>query len=199
MKIRTYAVVAALSLLPLAGCGDDDGQADAKADASKNTSGKQKKADCDNPDDLSQAEWMELCGDDAGMQDPTKPLQAGESFTFPDKLAVTVVKAEKMPASNADKDETPFRLHVKFANKSKQPVALDDFSLFVEGATNGGEAAVTTFDDEAAEEITGKLAPGVTTTKTEDWVIDKKYGTKLAVSLQYGDDGDYPEVNVTIH
>ncbi|MBQ1164931.1 hypothetical protein KBZ21_43900, partial [Streptomyces sp. A73] len=34
-KIRTYAVVAALSLLPLAGCGDDDSDDNYKAKPSK--------------------------------------------------------------------------------------------------------------------------------------------------------------------
>ncbi|MBQ1165053.1 hypothetical protein KBZ21_44515, partial [Streptomyces sp. A73] len=35
VKIRTYAVVAALSLLPLAGCGDDDSDDNYKAKPSK--------------------------------------------------------------------------------------------------------------------------------------------------------------------
>ncbi|GAA2629706.1 hypothetical protein [Streptomyces axinellae] len=201
----TVAAVAA-SVLPFAAaaCTSDSGTGEAdvpsKHGQPKPATG-DKTADCGKGSELSQADWTELCGDDAGMQDPSKPLRAGESFTFPDKLAVTVVRAEKVAASEAEPGETPFRLHIKFTNKGKAPVKLDDFSLFVEGATNGGEAATTVFDssDDAAE-IGGRLAPGVTATKTEDWVLDKKYGNKIVVSLQYGNDGadTYPEANVTI-
>lgn len=207
MKLRTMAVaVVAASMLPFAAaaCTSDSGDGKA-AKPSKNTQPKpakgDKAADCGEDSELSQADWLELCGDDAGMQDPSKPLRAGESFTFPDRLAVTVVKAAKVPASEADPGETPFRLHIRFENNGKAPVKLDDFSTFVEGATNGGEAASAMFDSsENAEDIAGRVAPGVTTVKTEDLVLDKKYGDKIVVSLQYGDDGadTYPEANVTI-
>ena len=206
MNLRTMAVaVVAASTLPFtAACssGGGDSKPDQPAAHGQPKPAKgDKTADCGTDSELSQADWTELCGDDAGMQDPSEPLRVGESFTFPDKLAVTVVRAEKVAASEAEPDETPFRLHIKFANKGKQPVKLDDFSLFVEGATNGGEAATTIFDSsENEQEIGGRLAPGVSTVKTEDWVLDKKYGNKIVVSLQYGDDGadTYPEANVTI-
>ncbi|MBQ1163344.1 hypothetical protein KBZ21_35730, partial [Streptomyces sp. A73] len=46
MKIRTYAVVAALSLLPLAGCGDDDSDDNYTAKPSK-AAGDNKASDAD--------------------------------------------------------------------------------------------------------------------------------------------------------
>ncbi|MBQ1164909.1 hypothetical protein KBZ21_43790, partial [Streptomyces sp. A73] len=72
---------------------------------------------------------------------------------------------------------------IKFDNGSEQPIDLDDFSVLAEGATKGGEAAVTTWEYGSAE-ITGRLAAGQTAAKTEDGVLEKKYGTSMLVTLQ---------------
>ncbi|MBQ1165484.1 hypothetical protein KBZ21_46675, partial [Streptomyces sp. A73] len=65
--------------------------------------------------------------------------------------------------------ETAFRINIKFDNGSEQPIDLDDVSVLAEGATKGGEAAVTTWENGSAE-ITGRLAAGQTAAKTEDGV-----------------------------
>lgn len=197
MRRMIVTVVAACGLA-LAGCSSGSGGGD--PEKPKATA---KKVDCDDTEDMSQAEWIEKCGDNEslGAEPPDMQLKAGQAYRFPDGLQVTVVKAAKVDQSEAEADETPFRLHLKFENKGGQPIKLDDFSTFVEGATTGGEAAIAIFDSsDDAEEITGRVAPGVTTEKTEDLVIDKKYGAKIVVTLQYGDDGadTYPEATLTI-
>jgi len=197
VKLRTIAATATAVLLPLtAACGSDD---DGGPKGKPSKTAKSKHGDDCGPDsDLSQEEWQKKCA----PKEQDRTLKAGQAYKFDDGLSVTVVKAAKVDPSQAEPDETPFRLHIKFHNGGKQRISLDDFSTFVEGATRGGEAASTVFDDEGSEEITGKLAPGVTATKTEDLVIDKKYGNKLVVTLQYSESetgaGDFPEAAVTI-
>jgi hypothetical protein len=54
-------------------------------------------------------------------------------------------------------------------------VKLDELSVFIEGATNGGEAATTGFATDS-QPLEGRLAPGVSATKTDDNALETKYG-----------------------
>lgn len=113
---------------------------------------------------------------------PTQ-LKQGQFYRWPDGLTAAVVKAERVQVGGFKDSEVPFRLHIRFENRGKAPVSLDKFSTIAVGATNGGEAAATGFSG-PDNEITGRLAPGVKVTKTEDNVIDEKFGNKLIVTMQ---------------
>ncbi|GAA2099997.1 hypothetical protein GCM10009801_72140 [Streptomyces albiaxialis] len=133
--------------------------------------------------------------DDADLR-----LREGETFTWPDGLEVTVVKADEVKTSGYGAGHLPFQLHFEFHNGGGKTLSLDDFATFVEGATRGGEAVRTSFSDDTAG-IGGRLAPGVTRRKTEDRVIRKEYGRKIVVTLQYGRGAtaeDYPKVTATV-
>jgi hypothetical protein len=172
VKISLFAVVAVLSVVPLAGCGSD-GDSDAEAKPSR--SGK--------------------------PETQNTNLLPGEAYAYGDGLAVTVVKAAKAAPSNADPGETPFRLHLKFENKGKAPIDLDDFAMFVSAANNSGAAESTFFDDsDTSDRMTGPIAPGATANRTQDFVIRSKHDNRLTVELQYASylSGQLPRAVVTI-
>ncbi|MEU8977255.1 hypothetical protein [Streptomyces sp. NPDC048309] len=79
------------------------------------------------------------------------------------------------------------RVRLKLTNTGKQPVKLDELSTIIEGATNGGEADTTEFQTGLAP-LEGRLAPGVTTVKTNDNSLDTKYGKKIIVTVQRSSD-----------
>ncbi|MEU1315775.1 hypothetical protein [Streptomyces tibetensis] len=89
---------------------------------------------------------------------------------------------------------------MKLRNTGKEPARLDDLSLIVEGATNGGEASFTAFEN-GSQPLEGRLAPGVTTTKNADHVLETKYGKKVVVTVQRSSGAarasylDFPEFN----
>ncbi|PPS72332.1 MULTISPECIES: hypothetical protein [Streptomyces] len=65
------------------------------------------------------------------------------------------------------------------------------------GATNGGEASFTAFEN-GSQPLEGRLAPGVTTTKNADHVLETEYGKKVVVTVQRSNedfDLDFPEFN----
>ncbi|MFG3253198.1 hypothetical protein [Streptomyces sp. NPDC048172] len=136
----------------------------------------------------------------AASDDADLRLREGETFSWPDGLEVTVVKADEVKTSGYGAGHLPFQLHFKFHNSGKETLALDDFATFVEGGTRGGEATRTSFSDDTGG-IGGRLAPGATRTKTEDRVIKKEFGRKIVITLQYGKGAtteDYPKVTATI-
>jgi hypothetical protein len=149
---------------------------------------------------------MKHCAQKTGSESPatkTTGLKFGESYIWPDGLKVSVVEARVFSdfdpdlSESADPGETPFRVKLKVDNTSKTPVALDDLSLIVEGATNGGEAAVTTFNN-GSEPLEGRLAAGVSAVKTADHVLETKYGKKIVVTVQRSSADfslDFPEFN----
>lgn len=83
-------------------------------------------------------------------------------------------------------------MHIAFSNGADIPVKLDEFSTVIDGAANGGEAAMSVY--QAGEEpIAGRLAPGAKATKTDDNIIEKRYGDKVVVTIQRGMQGDEPD------
>lgn len=162
-----------------------------------------KTVDCQD-ESLDQADWMKYCSDAAGTGGDggkSKGLTFGESYTWPDGLKVTVVEAkvftdyDKELMESAEPGKTDFRVKLKLENTGKAPAALDDLSTIIEGATNGGEAATTAFENGSAP-LEGRLAPGVSATKTDDSVLETKYGKKIVVTVQRSSDNfdlDFPE------
>ncbi|MET9372268.1 hypothetical protein ABZY00_31135 [Streptomyces griseoflavus] len=72
---------------------------------------------------------------------------------------------------------------------------LDDISTIVEGATNGGDSSVSEFAVDSAP-LDGRLAPGTTVTKTDDNVLESKYGKKIVVTVQRSSENfdlEFPE------
>ncbi|MGW5865227.1 hypothetical protein ACWFRJ_23970 [Streptomyces sp. NPDC055239] len=212
---------AAMLLAALTACGgsdstDDGDRADAKSqDGSKASASK--KVDCAD-ENISQADWMKHCSDEGadaeagagtggdGTEGQATGLKFGESYTWPDGLKVSVAEAKVFKDYDAELLEsakpgnTDFRVKLKVTNSGKSAVALNDLSLIIEGATNGGEAASTSFEN-GAEPLEGRLAPGVSATKTNDNALETKYGKKIVVTVQRGSDDfdlDFPEFTGSI-
>ncbi|WP_447035363.1 hypothetical protein [Streptomyces sp. DSM 118878] len=218
MRIRTTAATAALLLAALTACGGSDGD-DGGDTAGSKASGEKKTAASGKPDcmaeDISQADWMKYCSDEGAGEDaaadagtgedgaearPTD-LRFGESYAWPDGLKVSVTEAKVFTGHDAEllesakPGETDFRVKLKVTNNGKSAAALDDLSLIVEGATNGGQASVTSFE-KGSEPLEGRLAPGVSATKTHDNALESKYGKKIVVTVQRNSDDadlDFPE------
>jgi hypothetical protein len=90
---------------------------------------------------------------------------------------------------------TEFRMKLKLANGGKSAVKLDDLSVIVEGATNGGQASTAGFATDS-QPLEGRLAVGVTATKTDDNALETKYGKKIVVTVQRSSedfDLEFPE------
>lgn len=204
MPIRTAAaVILLLATATACGGGDDSDNADkpaasAERSASQTPTPGSPTVDCSDQS-LSQADWIEHCSDQAGGK--SAGLKFGQSYTWPDGLKVTVVEAKVFTdydeelLESANPGETDFRLRLKVENTGKASVALDDLSTIIEGATNGGEAATTVFEN-GSEPLEGRLAPGVSAVKTDDNVLESKYGKKIVVTVQRASadyDLDFPE------
>ncbi|MFE0470455.1 hypothetical protein ACFW2V_02415 [Streptomyces sp. NPDC058947] len=205
MRVRATAATAALLLATLTACGGN-GSDSASTSKTRSPASKSKKVDCTSQT-LDQAEWMEHCADeasgDADSGAKSTGLKFGESYTWPDGLKVTVVDAKRFTDFNEDLLESPepgsldFRVSLKLENGGKTPVALDDLSLIVEGATNGGEASFTMFEN-GSQPLEGRLAPGVEAVKNADHVLETKYGKKIVVTVQRSSENfdlDFPEFN----
>jgi hypothetical protein len=192
-RIATGAAVGAL--LVLAGCsssskGDDTaGKAAAPTTAKPSTTAAAKKVDCSDPD-LSMADWTEKCGQD-GSNKSAGDLhkQFGQTYAWPDGVKVSVIRAKVFTAYNKEFGEratggaTDFRLTIRITNGSQTPFDLGKLSTITDGATNGGEATVGLWTDNGSP-LEGRLAPGVTATKTDDATLENRYGKKIVVTVQ---------------
>ncbi|MGW7617444.1 hypothetical protein ACWGLG_16560 [Streptomyces antimycoticus] len=199
MRRHHIAAVILAATLPLAACnGNDDGE-DVKPKAAG------KSFDCDNQNG-DQASWVEHCADKkpAPVEQPSTGLAFGKSYTWPDGLRVSVVDAHVFTNytefEEPEKGKTDFRVRLKLTNTGKSAVKLDDLSTIIEGATNGGEAASTAFEN-GSNPLEGRLAPGVTVTKTDDSVLGTRYGKKIVVTVQRASENfdlEFPEFTGTI-
>lgn len=206
MRVRATAATAALLLAALTACSGSDG--DAKSDAKspgKAKASASKEVDCSD-ESLSQADWMEHCSGKAGTggdgtEGQATGLKFGESYSWPDGLKVTVVEAKVFAdydselGESAEPGNTDFRVKLKLENGGESAVSLDGLSLIIDGATNGGQAATTVFEN-GSEPLEGRLAPGVSAVKTDDNVLESKYGKKIVVTVQRASedfDLEFPE------
>ncbi|MGW3427900.1 hypothetical protein ACWDHW_08080 [Streptomyces melanosporofaciens] len=204
MRRTIAAAVILAATLPLAACSSGDGDGDSNKAATPKAA--EKSLDCTSQD-ATQAEWMEHCAD----KKPTPAEQAstgltfGKSYRWPDGLEVSVTSAKTVTKfgeydSKPDPNETGFRVTLRLANKGKAAVKLDSLSLITEGATNGGEAASTTWDV-GSEPLEGRLAPGITVTKNDDEVLETRYGKKIVVTVQRASENfdlEFPEFTGSI-
>ncbi|CAM5401292.1 hypothetical protein GCM10010390_49960 [Streptomyces mordarskii] len=196
MRTRMIAAVILAATLPLTACSGDD------SDSSKDTTPKAagESFDCDNPNG-DQASWAEHCADKkpAPAEQASTGLAFGKSYTWPDGLRVSVVDAHVFTNytefEEPEKGKTDFRVRLKLTNTGKSTVKLDGLSTIIEGATNGGEAASTEFEN-GSNPLEGRLAPGVTVTKTDDGVLGTRYGKKIVVTVQRASENfdlEFPE------
>jgi hypothetical protein len=202
MRIRTTAATAALLLAALTACGGGDSSDDAATDT-KPAPAASSSVDCTSQT-VSQADWVKYCAGKAGGQSPeagSTDLKFGESYTWPDGLKVSVTGAKVFTdyaadyAETAEPGQTDFRVELKVTNTGKAPADLGDLSVIVEGATNGGEAAATMFQN-GSQPLEGRLAPGVTATKNNDNQLETKYGKRVVVTVQRASDDfslEFPE------
>ncbi|MFF2852711.1 hypothetical protein ACFVT5_41420 [Streptomyces sp. NPDC058001] len=206
MRTRTTVSAAVLMLAAaLTACGSSADTNTADKPATSKTPKAEETFDC-MAEEVSQADWTKYCsGEGAGTGgDGTvgaEVLKFGKSYTWPDGLKVTVVEAKRFTDYDADLYEsaepgkTDFRLNLKIENTGKASVDLGDLSTIIEGATDGGEAASTAFEN-GASPLEGRLAPGRTVTKTDDNVLETRYGKKIVVTVQRISDAldlEFPE------
>lgn len=202
MRVRATAATAALLLAALTACNGGNDKAETKPSPAKSSPAK-KKVDCTD-ESLSQADWMKYCSEEGGDDASAGPeegadgakatgLKFGESYTWPDGLKVTVVEArvftdyDKGLMESAEPGKTDFRVNLKLENTGKAAAKLDDLSTIIEGATNGGESSSTEFEN-GSSPLEGRLAPGVAAVKTDDNVLESKYGKKIVVTVQRSSD-----------
>ncbi|MFB7297401.1 hypothetical protein [Streptomyces rubiginosohelvolus] len=202
MRTRTAAAAALLLACSITACGSDE---PAPSKSTVKASVPEHEVDCSDTS-LNQSDWMEHCNTEtpAESEPPTADLAFGKPFAWPDGLEVTVVDARVF--SDWDEFEEPdpktheFRVRVKLDNKSGQAIDLDQVSVSVDGATNGGTADLTIFSKNSAP-LEGLLAKGVSTVKTSDHSLEKRYGKDIVVSVQRTTNDDvlaFPEFTGTI-
>ncbi|MEU2996936.1 hypothetical protein ABZ684_05065 [Streptomyces sp. NPDC006995] len=206
MRTRTAAAAALLLACSLTACG---GTAEPAAPKSTvKASAPEHEVDCSDTS-LDQADWMEHCSEadgsgTGGDGGPSTDLPFGKVYSWPDGLEVTVVEAQVF--SDWDEFEEPdpkaydFRVRVKLDNKSGQTIDLDQVSVSVDGATNGGTADLAIFSKNSAP-LEGRLAKGVSAVKTSDHSLEKRYGKDIVVTVQRTTDDDvltFPEFTGTI-
>ena len=158
---------------------------------------------------LDQADWMEHCSEEDGAGTdgdggPSPDLPFGKAYAWPDGLEVTVLDAKVFTDwdeyEEADPKSTEFRIRLKVDNKSEGSVDLNQLSIMVDGATNGGTAASSSFTKGSAP-LEGRIASGVSAVKTDDNALEKRYGKDIVVTVQRAtDDGFevFPEFTGTI-
>lgn len=208
MRTRTSLTITGITaaLLALTACGgskDDAGAPAATkiAAAPAKTTAAPKRVDCSDPS-LSQAEWTKNCDKASGGLSK----KFGQMFAWPDGVKVTVSKAtvftnfNKEFGEHATAGSTDFRVEIRITNGSRVPFDLGKLSTITEGATNGGEASVGLWTDDGSP-LEGRLAPGVSVTKTDDATLENKYGKKIIVTVQRMTDdlsAAFPEFSGTI-
>ncbi len=134
-------------------------------------------------------------GGDNPDQEAATELKVGDTYTYGDGLAVTVDSIQKLTefGEYGDKpsaDETAFRVSVTIDNGTKKPFDLDETFMNAEGATNGGQVNFI-YVEKGSKPITGRVAPGVKTTKTSEFSIADQYGDKVLVTFtRMGSDAD---------
>ncbi|MFB8382367.1 hypothetical protein [Streptomyces rubiginosohelvolus] len=206
MRTGTAAVAALLLACSLTACGGADEPAVPKS--AVKASAPEHEVDCSDTS-LDQADWMEHCSEadgsgTGGDGGPSKDLPFGKAYTWPDGLEVTVLDAKVFTDwdeyEEADPSSTEFRIRLKVGNKGTGSVDLSELSIMVDGATNGGTAASSSFTRGSAP-LEGRLASGVSAVKTDDNTLEKRYGRDVVVTVQRTtDDGFevFPEFTGTI-
>ena len=103
------------------------------------------------------------------------------------KVSVTEARVFTDYSSDAgeshDPGTTDFRITLRVTNGGSDLVDLGGLSVIVQGATNGGEAATTTFEN-GSQPLEGQLAPGVTATKTDDESLETSYGRRIVAVMR---------------
>jgi hypothetical protein len=130
--------------------------------------------------------------------DPSEDIPFGETYTWPDGLKVTVTEARiftdfTAEEGPADPKNYELRAKLRFTNGGKAAADLSDISTIVMGATEDAVPVMPSAFQNGAAPLAGHLAPGATTTKTDDAVIDRKYGRKILVIVQRGSSTASPE------
>ncbi|MFD6656939.1 hypothetical protein ACFWEB_17565 [Streptomyces parvus] len=202
MRTRTAAAAALLFACSLTACGSDK---PAAPESTVKASAPEHEVDCSDTS-LPQAEWMEHCNTElpAASEAPSTDLTFGKAYAWPDGLEVTVLDAKVFTDwdeyEEPDPKSTEFRIRLKVDNKSETPVDLSELSIMVDGATNGGTAASSSFTKGSAP-LEGRIASGVSAVKTDDNALEKRYGKDIVVTVQrVSDDGFevFPEFTGTI-
>lgn len=190
MRTRTLATLttAAAAVLALTGCSSSSDSHDNAADPAKTTATAASKVDCQDPK-LSQTDWMAHCSKSGNTAATSLHKQFGQTYTWPDGVKVTITQAKIFTAYDKDLDETPtkgstdYQVMIKIVNGGHAQLDLNTLSIITAGATNGGEAESTSWNN-AAPGLEGRVAPGVTVTKADPETLATKFGRRIVVTVQ---------------
>ncbi|MFJ6363407.1 hypothetical protein ACIQIE_19785 [Streptomyces globisporus] len=206
MRTRTAAAAALLLACSLTACGG--GNQPAVPKSTVKASAPEHEVDCSDTS-LDQADWMEHCSEadgagTGGDGGPSTDLPFGKAYAWLDGLEVTVLDAKVFTEWDEYEEPDPksneFRIRLKVDNKTGRSVDLSELSIMVDGATNGGTAASSSFTKGSAP-LEGRIASGVSAVKTDDNTLEKRYGKDIVVTVQrVSDDGFevFPEFTGTI-
>lgn len=113
----------------------------------------------------------------------------GQTYAWPDGVKVTITGAKLFTAYDASIGEsatagsTDYQVMIKVTNEGSAPLDLTTLSVITAGATSGGEASATAWNN-AAPPLEGTLAPGGTVTKGDPETLETTYGKKIVVTVQ---------------
>ncbi|WP_081236821.1 hypothetical protein [Streptomyces viridosporus] len=193
----TLATAAILAATLTACSADEPSQGKAERATAAASAPASKTPDCGPDSTLSQADWMEQCGDspaatDAGDEQPDTELAVDDTFAYTDGLKIKVDSISRITKygeydDRPEADQIPFRVTWTVMNGTKKPYNLDDFSYQAQGATTGGETELL-FVEEGSKKMTGRLAPGRTGTYTFEYAIAKSDGKDIVFTMSRMDD-----------
>lgn len=179
MRTRTVAVIAAFVAASVAGCGGNG-----SSDATITT-----------PATATTTASSSL------------HLKFGQAYAWPDGVKASVTEAKVFTDYDTSLDEKPtpggtdFQVMVRITNGGRIPLDLSELSVITDGATNGGQAAITSWVNEGPR-LEGRLAPGTTATKADPETLEKKFGRKVIVTVQRSSSEnvtyDFPEFSGSI-
>ncbi|MDT0306115.1 hypothetical protein RM780_03950 [Streptomyces sp. DSM 44917] len=122
---------------------------------------------------------------------PTIPtdLAIGDTQNWEDGVSATITHVTEIPASEigqydyVGEGQTPFIVGMTIVNDSEQPIDLGEFTVSVEGATNGGTAEFVYIESQS-EVLEGRLAPGQTREHEDAYSLDvDQYGRDLVIEM----------------
>lgn len=183
MRARTALAGTAVALLmPLAACGSSTPHPQTSTTGPAATA----PVDCLSPT-VGQQARTDHCAKGASKMD----LKVGETYSWQDGVSVSVTALQLIASfgsgeSRPSADQYGFRVLVTVKDGGQAPVDLGKITLLAEGATSGGSASMGVF--RGADDLAGQLAPGVTVTKNAGFILDKKYGMKVVITVQRGSD-----------
>ncbi|MGW0658428.1 hypothetical protein [Streptodolium elevatio] len=157
-------VGAALSLLALTACADDNGKGSSRppsAAAASGASGGAGSVNCAAPaPGTSQDSWFAQCGP-AQTSGPANTAPVGGWVALPNGVAVSIARVEPVPAPvAAQPGTTPALVTLTVTNRSTAPYPTSGIAIREMGRVDGTRATPVTHPQLPQQELPATIAPG---------------------------------------